>query len=161
MPKDCADRDGAAGQAAERDSLWVRAYPRAGIFRGVYSDAPSAATGCIAAFAPLSSARSRRCSWPSFTGPLGFWNSHSLDGNTTRQPGRHTRGTSSPAGTVVGDPGTRPGRGRSTRVSPETVQPAHNLLAELWQGNPAGSERESPVGPLKVASLRAVARRER
>ena len=41
MPKDCADRDGAAGQAAERDSLWVRAYPRAGIFRGVYSEAPS------------------------------------------------------------------------------------------------------------------------
>ena len=33
-------------------------------------------------------------------------------------------------------------------MSPETVRPAHNLLAELWQGNPAGSERESPTGPL-------------
>jgi len=32
--------------------LWVLANPRAGIFRGVYSEAPSAATGCIAAFAP-------------------------------------------------------------------------------------------------------------
>src|ERR1017187_6961734 len=105
-------------------------------------------------------------------------------GTPPGQRGRHTRGTSSPAGTGVGDPGNRPGaggrpgdptrrrgpahtgdqqpggyrsgrpwdaagRGRSTRVSPETVRPAHDLLAELWQGNPAGSERGSPVGPLR------------
>jgi hypothetical protein len=40
VPKDCADRDGTAGQAAERDSLWVLANPRAGILRGVLLRGP-------------------------------------------------------------------------------------------------------------------------
>lgn len=101
----------------------------------------------------LSSAGWRRCSRPSssppFTGPLGLGNSHSLDGITTRAAGPAHTGDQQPGGYRSGRPWDAPGRRRSTRVSPETVRPAHNLLAELWQGNPAGSERESPVGLLR------------
>ena len=83
------------------------------------------------------------------TGPLGLGNIHSLDGNTTRAAGPAYTGDQQSGGYRGGRPWDAPGRGRSTKVSPETVRPAHNLLAELWQGNPAGSERESPVGPLR------------
>ena len=84
-----------------------------------------------------------------FQRPLGLGNDHSLDGNTTRAAGPAYTGDQQSGGYRSGRTWDAPGRGRSTRVSPETVRPAHNLLAELWQGNPAGSERESPVGPLR------------
>ena len=68
-----------------------------------------------------------------------------MDGNTTRAAGPVHTADQQPGGYRSGRPWDVPGRGRSTRVSPETVRPAHNLLAALWQDNPAGSERESPV----------------
>jgi hypothetical protein len=90
----------------------VLAYPRAGISRGVYSEAPSAATGCIAAFAtdffgPLA-AVFLAVFFAASHWPLGLGNNRCWTGTPPGQPGRYTRRTSSPAGTVVGDPGTCP-----------------------------------------------------
>ena len=114
------------------------ANPRAGLFRGAYSESPSTATASIAAFAPAFLGPLAAVFFAAFTGPLGLGNNHSLDGNTTRAAGPAHAGDQQPGGYRGGRPWDAPGRGRSTRVSPETVRPAHNLLAELWEGNPAG-----------------------
>ena len=83
------------------------ANPRAGLFRGAYSESPSTATASIAAFAPAFLGQLAAVFFAAFTGPLGLGNNHSLDGNTTRAAGPAHTGASSPAGTAVGGPWTR------------------------------------------------------
>ena len=140
------------------------ANPRAGIFRGAYSEAPSTATGCIAAsapafFGPLAAAF-LAVFFAAFLWSLRLGNSRSLQGNPLGQlAGIHGRQAACrvPWWATLGRARTRPEHQGEPGDRAACSQPAGRIVA----GQSSGVRAEVAGRAAQVASLRAVARRER